>query len=88
MARELDPRSMASLRGRIGASILHSRYDSRELTASAREAFEKRFLDQVDKDRVLPEAERNRRAKHARSAHFSRLALASAKARAARSKSL
>ena len=86
MAPELDSRSLASLRGRIGASILHSRYDSRELTASAREAFEKRFLDQVDKDRVLSETERNRRAQHARTAYFSRLALASAKARAGRSK--
>jgi hypothetical protein len=86
MAPELDSRSLASLRGRIGASILHSRYDSRELTAGAREAFEKRFLDEVDPDRSLAEDERNRRAQHARSAYFSRLALASAKARARRSK--
>ena len=87
MASELNSRSLASLRGRIGAFVLHSRYDSRELTASAREAFEKRFLDQVDKDRVLSEGERNRRAQHAKTAHFSRLPLASAKARAKRNTS-
>jgi len=49
-----------------------------------REAFEARFLDEVDPDRVLPEAERNRRAEHARKAHFQRLALKSARARARR----
>jgi hypothetical protein len=40
-----------------------------------------RFLDEVDPDRVLPEAERLRRAEHARSAYFSKLALKSAQAR-------
>ena len=45
-------------------------------TAKAREAFEKRFLDEVDPERRLPEDERNRRAARARKAHFTRLALA------------
>ena len=53
-------------------------------TASAREAFHKRFEDQVDPDRTLPPAERRRRAEHARKAYFARLALKSAKARRAR----
>jgi hypothetical protein len=72
------------LRGRIGAAVVHSRHDSRELTANARAAFEKRFLDEVDPDRLLPVEERNRRALHARRAYFTRLALASANARALR----
>ena len=48
----------------------------------ARAAFLNKFEDQVDPDRVLPEAERLRRAESARKAHFARLALASARARA------
>jgi hypothetical protein len=40
-----------------------------------------RFIDQVDPDRTLPEAERLRRAEHARSAYFTGLALKSAQAR-------
>jgi hypothetical protein len=73
--------SSRSLVGRIGAHSLHSKYDSRELTAAARAKFDLRFLDEVDPSRSLPEDERLRRAEHARSAYFSRLALASAKAR-------
>jgi hypothetical protein len=40
-----------------------------------------RFYDQVDPDRSLPAAERERRAEHARKAYFQRLAAKSAKAR-------
>lgn len=47
-------------------------------TAPGRKAFDQRFYDQVDPDRTLPEAERERRASHARSAYFSRLAYKSA----------
>ena len=39
-------------------------------TAPGRKAFEERFYNLVDPDRVLPEAERERRAKHARKAYF------------------
>jgi hypothetical protein len=60
---------------------LHAAYDSRELTEPARKAFLQQFEDQVDPDNVLPEGERKRRAQHARQAHFTRLALLSAKAR-------
>jgi hypothetical protein len=40
-----------------------------------------RFYDEVDPERVLPEAERELRAQSARKAYFSRLAMKSAKAR-------
>lgn len=62
--------------------------DRRAATAAARAAspvsityFEK----QVDPDGVLTASERQRRAESARKAHYARLALASAKARRARS---
>ena len=70
-----------SLRARIGAYRLHSKYDSRELTAAARRAFMTRFEEQVDPQRTLPSEERARRATMARKAHFTRLAYLSAKAR-------
>ena len=73
--------SERSQRSRLAAHVLHSRYDSRELTQRARDKFEQRFLDEVDPDRVLPEAERKRRAEHARKAYFGASALKSAKAR-------
>lgn len=72
------------LRGQLGAHRLHSRYDSRDLTANARAAFLDTFEQQVDPDRILDPAERARRAEHARKAHFVRLALASSTARAER----
>jgi hypothetical protein len=50
-------------------------------SAPGRRAFNERFLDQVDPDRVLPAAERLRRAESARKAHFARMALKSANAR-------
>ena len=74
----------ASLRGRIGAHALHASRDSRETTAKARAAFLERFERAVDPGGVLPEGERRRRAEHARKAHFTRLALKSARARARR----
>jgi len=68
-------------RARIGAYTLHATHDPRETTRAAREAFERRFLDEVDPDRQLPEDERDRRAQYARKAYFARLALKSAQAR-------
>ena len=76
----LDP-DRASLIGRIGAHVLHSRRDSREVTAKARAAFLARFEREVDPGLVLPDDERRRRAWPARRAYFARLALNSAKAR-------
>lgn len=78
-----DPKIM-SLRGRIGAAVLHATHDSRELTKPARAAFQGRFEKEVDPDGTLPEAERKRRAEHAKTAYFARLALKSAEARRAK----
>ncbi len=69
------------LHSRLAAHTLHSKYDSRELTAPARKAFLERFEREVDPDWVLEPAERRRRAEHAKKAHFYRMALASARAR-------
>jgi hypothetical protein len=71
--------SLNTLKGRIGAHILHATHDSRELTAKARSRFLARFYEQTDP--ALPEAERLRRAEHLLRAHMTKLALASAKAR-------
>lgn len=71
-------------RARLAAHVLHSRYDSRELTRHARAKFAQRFYDEVDPDRVLSESERERRASHARKAYFLQLAILSAKARRSR----
>ncbi|MGI5834970.1 MAG: hypothetical protein ACOX87_00580 [Chloroflexota bacterium] len=76
----IDPR-IAAIRGRIGAYTQHAMYDPKETTRKAREGFNAKFLREVDPDGVLPEEERVRRAEMARRAHFSRLALASVKAR-------
>ena len=73
--------SQRSLRARLAAHSLHAQRDSRKLTANARSKFLQRFDDEVDPDRVLPSKERQRRAGHARSAYFARLAFASSKAR-------
>jgi hypothetical protein len=74
-----DERALIS---RMGAHALHSRHDSKAITQPARDAFMARFENEVDPDRVLPEAERKRRAEHAKKLHFTRLAFKSAKARA------
>jgi hypothetical protein len=76
----------AALRGRIGAYALHARRDPRETTRNARVAFLARFLDEVDPDRLLPEPDRLRRADAARKAYFARLALKSARTRAAKAR--
>ena len=70
-----------TLRARLAAHTLHATVDSREHTEPARKAFMDRFEDQVDPDRVLPPAERRRRAEQAKKAYFTRLALKSVQAR-------
>lgn len=71
--------------GKIGA---HSRWakesDRSAATQPARDALRRKFEDEVDPDRTLPAAERAKRAESARRAHYQRLALKSAQARAAR----
>ena len=79
-------RSDLVLRGRIGAHLLHARYDSRVLTAPARAAFLASFERAVDPDGLLPADERRRRAAHLRAAHFARLARLSALARRKRAR--
>jgi len=74
-------RHLSQLRGRIGAFALHAKYDSRELTASARSAFLAKFERLDDPDGALSEPERRRRADHARREYFARLAYKSAVAR-------
>jgi hypothetical protein len=73
-----------TLRARLAAHTMHARHDARETTANGRAAFLARFEAEVDPDSALPMEERRRRAEHARRAYFTRLALASAKARRAR----
>jgi hypothetical protein len=70
-----------SLRARLAAHSMHARHDAQETTTAAGAAFLARFEAEVDPDGVLPPDERRRRAEHARRAYFTRLALASAKAR-------
>jgi hypothetical protein len=60
---------------------MHARHDVRQTTAAGRAAFLARFEAEVDPDGTFSPEERRRRAEHARSAYFTRLALASAKAR-------
>src|SRR5688572_22098678 len=78
-----DPEEMAR-RGRIGAHVLHSRHDSNQIAARAREGLAQKYLDEVDPEHTLPEDERLRRAEHARRAHLARAARLSALARSAR----
>lgn len=70
-----------SLRASIASHHKWANTDAVEGTKAARAAFLDRFDREVDPEGVLPPAERARRAKHARSAHFKALALKSAQAR-------
>ncbi len=70
-----------SLRARMAAYRLHSRYDGRELTSNARAAFNDRFAREVDPEKRLPEGERLRRAECARKAYFAALAAKSVRSR-------
>ena len=67
---------------RIAAYCLHAR--GRTNTGPARAAFLGRFFLEVDPSGLLSIEERERRAKFARKAYFTRLALRSARARSRR----
>jgi hypothetical protein len=82
--RELNP-SERSLRARLAAYAKHGQSDGRAATAKARTAFLARFELEADPEGVLPLDERRRRAERLRKAYFTRLALASARARRASS---
>ena len=74
-------KSQRQQRARIGGYSLAATHDPREYTHAARQGFWRRFLDLVDPDRVLPAAERERRATAAMKAHMARLGLKSAQKR-------
>jgi hypothetical protein len=70
------------LRASIAAHVQWAKEsDPTARTATARKAFMERFEREADPDGVLDPAERARRAEHLRRAYFTRLALASSKAR-------
>jgi hypothetical protein len=73
--------SERSQRARIGGLARSASHDGHEATQKARDTFLERFTEEVDPDRVLPEAERDRRAEAARKRYFAQLAYKSAKAR-------
>jgi hypothetical protein len=79
--------SLAAQRARIGGLALAASHDPKIYTAAARARFLDRFIDEVDPDRCLPEAERVRRAAAARRLYFARLALAASLRRRRRSSS-
>lgn len=70
-----------SLAGRIGAHSMHARNNSRETSRPGREAFLGSFELAADPEGTLDPQERARRAEHLKKAHFTRMALASAKKR-------
>lgn len=80
MPSSLSP-SERGQRARIAAHSRWAKHDPVEGTAAARAKFLLRFVDQVDPNRELPEAERLRRAESAKQAYFLRLAYKSARAR-------
>ena len=73
-----------SLRARIGAHAMHSKYNAASTTARARETFLMGFEYRVDPERLLQPEERHLRAQHALKAHMSKLSLAAARARTRR----
>jgi hypothetical protein len=73
--------SQRKLRARLAGLTRSSLYDGKTVTAKARQTFLDQFEERVDPDKQLPTAERARRAEAARKAHFTRLAMKSAKAR-------
>ena len=70
-----------SMRARKAALARHSRTDGKSATRKARDAFLARFEDEVDPKRRLDPLERIRRAKLARTAYMTGLALKSSRAR-------
>lgn len=78
--KSLSP-EQRSLRARMAAHAMHSQHDTRQTSANGRATFMRRFEDEVDPNRELPEAERQRRAEQARKAYFQRLAFQSSRAR-------
>lgn len=78
-------RELLSLRGRLGIATRLASEDKTEMTRAARTAARARFEEEVDPDRKLPAAERERRANAAHRAHMVKLTILSIRARRARS---
>ena len=76
------------MRARLGGLSLSAQRDPREYTKAARSRFMAKFYEEVDANGVLDERERERRAEAARKAHFTRMALKSARKRNGRHKNL
>lgn len=85
MPRPMTP-AQPSLLARMASNEPWARTADASARAAGGNAFLDRFEKQVDPDGELPPAERARRAEHARKAYFARLALKSARARRARSR--
>jgi hypothetical protein len=74
-----------SLRASIGGHARAAQYDGREVTAAARAARQRKYLDRVNAETPgLPHQEQLRRVEHLLRADMKRLALRSSRARAAR----
>ena len=81
MPRKLTPEQRA-MRASIAAHVQWAKEsDPPARTERARRAFLERFEREADPDGTLDPAERARRAEHLRRAYFTRLALASSRAR-------
>jgi len=66
---------------------MHSKHDAREITANARAASPASLAywrRVVDPDEVLTPSERERRAQHAKKAHYARLSMLAAQAKRAK----
>lgn len=86
--REPSPRTRGVIDrrivGRLGGLSTAARHDPRDYAAAAQARARDRFLDDIDP--TLPQVERLRRAAAARKLYFARLALKSARVRAANRK--
>lgn len=70
-----------SLRATIAANTSWAKTEDRAArTANARAALREKFYDEVDPERKLPPAEREKRAENARKAYYARIALKAATA--------
>ena len=79
--RDRRTASERSLQAREAAHVLHSKYDSRDLTRNARLSFLESFEKKVDPYGELDPQERRRRADQLISAHFTSMARKSVEAR-------
>ena len=77
---QLTPEEL-SLRASAAVHTAHAKHGSTAMLAKANQAKEALLKQQVDPDGTLPPDELDRRIKHARKAHMTRLSFLAAKAR-------